>query len=279
MSILTNLKKLLSRNNGSELNDIEELLLKNNFGIDFTETFLKLLKSENISSANARDFFVRKIEDVFDKVDTQVRLSEVPPSVILFAGSNGSGKTTTIAKVANLFLKQKKSVELVAADTFRSGALEQLSEWAKRLDIPIVKQKEGSDAASVVFDGLTSAIANKIDIVIVDTAGRVETKKNLIGEILKIENVIEKKIGRKPDETIVVIDAFSGQNALAIIETFTKAINITGIAISKFDGSSAPGIIVPIAEKYHLPVKFIGTGEKIDDIEYFTVQRYIEKII
>jgi fused signal recognition particle receptor len=273
------LKNLLTRNNGNEFDDIEDLLLSNNFGVKFTDDFLELLKSRKVNSSNARDVFIEKIKETFGSVDSQVKLSKIRPSIFIFMGSNGSGKTTTIAKVANLFIREGKTVELVAGDTFRSAAVEQLTEWARKLNVPIVKQTEGSDAASVVFDGITSAINKEIDIVLIDTAGRVETKKNLIGEILKIEKVIEKKIKRKPDEAFIVIDAFSGQNALALIETFKNAISITGIAISKFDGSSAPGIIVPIVDKYHIPVKFIGTGEGINDIEYFDVDRYINKII
>jgi fused signal recognition particle receptor len=273
------LKKLLTRNDNKTLEDIEELLLTNNFGVEFTDNFIELLKSQKVNNANAKEFFIDKIKEIFQNVDSSINLSDTLPSVIVFVGSNGSGKTTTIAKVANLLVKSRKSVELVAADTFRSAATEQLTEWAKRIGVPIVKQNEGSDAASVVFDALTSAISKKIDVVLIDTAGRVETKRNLIGEMLKMESVIEKKIGRKPDETIAVIDAFSGQNALALIETFNNAIKITGIALSKFDGSSAPGIVVPLVEKYDIPVKFIGTGEGLDDIEYFNVDKYIEKII
>lgn len=279
MSILASLRNLLIRNNENELDDIEGLLLSSNFGVKFTDDFLELLKSRRINSSNAGDVFIEKMRETFESVDSEVNLSKTPPSVFVFIGSNGSGKTTTIAKIANLFIKEGKTVELVAGDTFRSAAVEQLTEWARKLNVPIVKQTEGSDAASVVFDGITSAINKKIDIVLIDTAGRVETKKNLIGEILKIEKVIEKKISRKPDEEVIVIDAFSGQNALALIETFKNAISITGIAISKFDGSSAPGIIVPIIDKYRIPVKFIGTGEGINDIEYFDVDRYINKII
>ncbi len=278
MSIFESLKKLLSRNS-CNLESIEEFLLSNNFGVQFTERFLHDIKEKKINEKNAKEAFVQRVRDTFSEVNTKINMSDNPPTVMLFIGSNGSGKTTTIAKIANLFKKKGKDVLLIAGDTFRSAATEQLSDWALRIGVPIVKQEEGSDAASIVFDGLTSALSKGINVALVDTAGRVETKKNLINEIVKIERVIEKKIGRKPDETLLVIDAFTGQNSFALIETFKNAIQITGIALSKFDGSSAPGIIVPLIEKYHIPVKFIGTGEGINDIEYFEVDKYINKIL
>jgi len=168
---------------------------------------------------------------------------------------------------------------LVAGDTFRAAAAEQLSKWANVLNIPIVKQKMGSDPGAVIFDGLESAVHKKMDVVLIDSAGRVETKKNLLMELSKIERIIEKKVGHTPDETLLIIDAYTGQNGLSQIEMFSGTVKITGIVLTKLDGSSSGGIVIPIVEKYRVPIKFIGVGENINDIEPFDAENYIRMLM
>ncbi len=276
MSLFEKFRKILKRKTDSTIDDIEEFLIENNFGIEFTERFLEELKENR--TKDPVGFLRRKIEDILDSVDTSLNL-DGHPLVFLFVGTNGSGKTTSIAKVAYFFKNQSKKVLLIAGDTFRAAAIEQLTKWADKLNVPIVKQQSGSDPASVVFDGLESALKKKVDVVLIDSAGRVETKKNLMNELSKLQRVIEKKIGRSANEVLLVLDAYTGQNAVEQVEVFTQAVNVTGIVLTKLDGSSSGGIIVPIIEKYKIPVKFIGVGEGIGDLKLFDKEFYINQLM
>jgi len=276
VSLFEKFKKILKRKTDSAIDDVEEFLIENNFGVEFTENFLEELKK-----SRAKDpvvFLKAKIEEILDSVDSSLNL-EGDPVVFLFVGTNGSGKTTSIAKVANFFKEQGKKVLLIAGDTFRAAAIEQLTKWADKLNVPIVKQQIGSDPASVVFDGLESALKRKVDVVLIDSAGRVETKKNLMNELSKLQRVIEKKIGCSANEVLLVLDAYTGQNAIEQIEVFSQAVNITGIVLTKLDGSSSGGIIIPIIEKYKIPVKFIGIGEGINDLRLFDKEFYIDQLM
>ncbi len=276
MSLFEKFRKILKRKTDSTIDDIEEFLIENNFGIEFTERFLEELKENR--TKDSVGFLRKKIEDILDSVDTSLNL-DGRPVVFLFVGTNGSGKTTSIAKVAYFFKNQGKKVLLIAGDTFRAAAIEQLTKWADKLNVPIVKQQSGSDPASVVFDGLESALKKKVDVVLIDSAGRVETKKNLMNELSKLQRVIEKKIGRSANEVLLVLDAYTGQNAVEQVEVFTQAVNVTGIVLTKLDGSSSGGIIVPIIEKYKIPVKFIGVGEGIGDLKLFDKEFYINQLM
>ncbi len=276
MSLFEKFRKILKRKTDSTIDDIEEFLIENNFGIEFTERFLEELKENR--TKDPVGFLRKKIEDILDSVDTSLNL-DGRPVVFLFVGTNGSGKTTSIAKVAYFFKNQGKKVLLIAGDTFRAAAIEQLTKWADKLNVPIVKQQSGSDPASVVFDGLESALKKKVDVVLIDSAGRVETKKNLMNELSKLQRVIEKKIGRSANEVLLVLDAYTGQNAVEQVEVFTQAVNVTGIVLTKLDGSSSGGIIVPIIEKYKIPVKFIGVGEGIGDLKLFDKEFYINQLM
>ncbi len=276
MSLFEKFRKILKRKTDSTIDDIEEFLIENNFGIEFTERFLEELKENR--TKDPVGFLRRKIEDILDSVDTSLNL-DGHPVVFLFVGTNGSGKTTSIAKVAYFFKNQGKKVLLIAGDTFRAAAIEQLTKLADKLNVPIVKQQSGSDPASVVFDGLESALKKKVDVVLIDSAGRVETKKNLMNELSKLQRVIEKKIGRSANEVLLVLDAYTGQNAVEQVEVFTQAVNVTGIVLTKLDGSSSGGIIVPIIEKYKIPVKFIGVGEGIGDLKLFDKEFYINQLM
>ncbi len=273
MSLFGRLRQILKKQSSEKIEDIEEFLIENNFGVEFTEKFLEDAKKNKVKDLEG--YLKEKILSVLSERDNTLNLQN-KPSVFLFVGTNGSGKTTSIAKIANLLKKQGKSVMLVAGDTFRAAASEQLAQWAERIGVPIVKQGEGSDPAAVVFDGITSALSKNIDVVLIDSAGRVETKKNLLNELSKIERVIEKKLGRKPDEVLIVLDAYTGQNGLAQMEMFSQAVHLTGVVLTKVDGSSSGGIAVPIVEKFGVPVKFMGTGEGINDIEFFDPERYLE---
>jgi len=270
-------RNFLSR--GERFEEMEEFLLSNNFGLEFTESLVKEVKEKKINAENFTEAFKDKVKDIVQKVDSSLHFRDIPPTVYLFIGSNGSGKTTTIAKIANLMKNKEKSVMIIAGDTFRSGAVEQLSKWASLLDVPIVKQKQGGDPASVVYDGIESGMSKKTDVILIDTAGRVETRKSLTEELKKIERVIVKKTGDKPAETLLVLDAYTGQSAVSQIEAYKDTVHITGIVLTKFDGSSSGGVVIPIIEKYKIPVKFLGTGESIDDLDVFSFDSYLNKIL
>ena len=200
------------------------------------------------------------------------------PAVITIIGVNGVGKTTTIGKLANFFKSQKKSVTLVAGDTFRAAASSQLNEWALRNKTRIIKHAEGADAAAVVFDGIASAKANKTDVLLVDTAGRLHTKTNLMAELRKIEKVTEREYPDANKYNFIVLDATTGQNALSQINAFAEYVKIDGIILTKLDGTAKGGVIVAIEKEYALPVVFVGTGETIDDLELFNPQEFVDNL-
>lgn len=278
MNLLKTLRSLIARKSSSSFEEIEEFLLSNNFGVDFASSFIDKAKKCDIDESSVRDFFVSELRNVFESVDPSIKFSKEPPSVFLFLGSNGSGKTTTVAKFGNLLRKEGKSVLLIAGDTFRAQATEQLEEWANKLKLPIVKASRGSDPASVVYDGIASAKNKNIDVVLVDTSGRVETKDNLIKEIVKVNRVIEKATGRPPDEVLLVLDSYTGLNALSQVEIFSNSLKITGFVLTKFDGSAPAGVLVPIVDKFKIPVKLLGMGESLTDLEYFSIEKYLSKL-
>ncbi|MEF3244767.1 MAG: signal recognition particle-docking protein FtsY [Caldisericaceae bacterium] len=273
MNILERLKNLISKKSVN-LDEVEEFLLSKNFGVRFTEEFISKFKKESIDYI---ELFKKTVKEAFVGLDTTVNLSKEPPTVFIFVGSNGSGKTTSIAKVAN-FYKQKgfKNILLIAGDTFRAGAIDQLSIWAERLGVDIMKGKPKADPASVIFDGLSKS--NNYDLILIDTSGRVETNENLLKELTKIEKVVLSKTNRI-NEVFLVMDSLTGLNLMEQVDTFTKAIKVTGIILTKFDTSSYPGVVIPITEKYKIPIKFIGTGEDINDLEEFSSDFYINKLI
>ncbi|MEA3313833.1 MAG: signal recognition particle-docking protein FtsY [Caldisericota bacterium] len=278
MKLLKTIKKIFEKNDSNSIENIEGFMLENNFGVEFTENFIEKIKEEKVTGKNIEETLKEDIKIILNNTNSKIQFSNSNPTVFLFVGTNGTGKTTSIAKLAHLYKNQGKKIMLVAGDTFRAAASKQLEIWANKLNIPAVMQKEGSDPGAVVFDGLNSAISKNIDILLIDSAGRVETKKNLLQELQKIERVIEKKIGRKPDETLLVLDAYTGQNGIAQIETFSSMVNISGIILTKIDGSSSGGIIIPIIQKYGIPVKFICTGENMEDIEQFNAEAFIEML-
>jgi fused signal recognition particle receptor len=210
--------------------------------------------------------------------DNRVHMREGGPTVIMVAGVNGTGKTTSIAKLAGRFKGEGKKVILAACDTFRAGAVNQLTIWSERLGVDIVKGQQGTDPASVAFDAVTAAMARKADVLIVDTAGRLHTQDHLMRELEKIVRVIKRQIPDAPHETLLVLDATTGQNAIQQAQQFKKLIQCTGIILTKLDGTAKGGAVIPIKQKLALPVKFIGVGEKLDDLEVFDADTYIEAL-
>ncbi len=230
----------------------------------------KLKKTEEVKSA--LKIVLKNI------IDTAAPIKIEYPAVITMVGVNGTGKTTTIGKLAKHFSKQQKEVVLVAADTFRAGAIEQLDAWAKQNKTRIITHEEGSDPAAVVFDGITSAKANKTDVLLIDTAGRLHTKTNLMHQLEKIGRVLEKEFEQANKYTFLVLDATVGQNAVNQLESFKEFINIDGIVLTKLDGTAKGGVVVGIAQQTLLPVIFVGVGEGIDDIEQFCSQDFVDNL-
>lgn len=259
-----------------KINTLEEILLKADIGPKVTSELIEKIKESNSKNIDmAINLLKDKLEDHL--IDNKINLSTDKLNIFLILGVNGVGKTTSIAKIANYYLKNNKKVLLAAADTFRAAAVEQLTKWANRLDVPIIKQKQHSDPASVVFDAIDSAKAKNVDILLIDTAGRLHNKANLIDELKKIEKVISKKesINKK---NILVLDATTGQNALSQAEAFNEAVGIDGIVLTKLDSLAKAGIVINIQKKLNIPIYFIGTGEKIDDIQLFEKKKFIENI-
>ena len=222
-------------------------------------------------------FLKKEIKKYWPESDRSIHFCDKPPTVIIVAGINGAGKTTSIAKLAYLFKQQGKKVCLAAADTFRAAAVEQLTVWADRLDVDIIKGS-GSDPAAVVYDACDAAIARNADVLLVDTAGRLHTQDNLMRELIKIRDVVAKKIPGAPHEVIQVLDATTGQNAINQAKAFQQAIDVTGIFLAKLDGTAKGGVVIAIRNEVNLPVKFIGIGEGYEDIEPFDPETFVEAL-
>ena len=218
------------------------------------------------------------MQKILDKVPNGLEL-KTKPAVILVVGVNGVGKTTSIGKIANNLRKQGKKVVVAAADTFRAAAVEQLEIWAKRADVDIVKRNEGSDPASVVYDAIKITKEKNADVLICDTAGRLHTKKYLMDELLKIGKVIEKELPDAEKETLMVIDSTTGQNAIIQVKAFKEVVPITGLILTKLDGTAKGGVVIGIVNENSIPVKFVGVGEKIDDMEVFNSKDFVDAII
>jgi len=287
-SILSGLKTLLSFNKEiSEefIDELETLLITADIGVNTVTKIIDKLRTAHKKG----EIKIEKKEDLFNFVENEIRTIfsdvnniklnlEPKPAVILVLGVNGSGKTTTIGKLANKFKEEGKKVIVAAADTFRAAAIEQLEVWAKRANVQLIKQMANSDPSAVVYDAINSAIAKKIDIVIIDTAGRLHTKSNLIEELKKIKKVIEKILPHPINEILLVFDATTGQNAINQAKIFNEAIGITGIVLTKIDGTAKGGIIIPIKQELNIPVKLVGTGEKIDDLDEFNIDEYVKSL-
>lgn len=240
-------------------------------GVATTEELLSYIKGGDYSQLK------NKIIEILSPAEG-LKVSAVPPTVYLFLGVNGTGKTTTIAKLAYRLKKQGKDSLLVAGDTFRAAAAEQLEEWGRRIGVEVIRQSEGADPAAVVFDAIAAGKARGVPFILVDTAGRLHTKVNLIEELKKINRVIEKQLGRKPDESLLVLDATVGQNAIQQARVFLEACDVTGIVLCKYDGTAKGGAIIPIRKELGIPIKLLGTGEKLEDLVDFDPVAFTEAL-
>ena len=280
---LSALSKKYKAVNSSYFEELEEILIESDVGISLTlkiiEEVLDESKAKKITDpTEINELLVDKLFVGYAEkgdIDNDIQFVNDGPTVLLVVGVNGVGKTTTIAKLAYRYLNQGKKVMLAAADTFRAGAIEQLTEWANRLKIEIVTGKAESDPASVAYDGAKRAKEKGIDLLIVDTAGRLQTKQNLMAELAKIKRVISKEIPNGPHETFLIIDATTGQNGVVQAKAFAEVTSLTGVVITKMDGTSKGGIILAIRDELGVPVRFIGLGEKMDDLQEFDLDKYL----
>jgi fused signal recognition particle receptor len=260
------------------LEEIEEILIAGDVGIetslDLVDKIKQRVKSDKYETSDELEFLIR--EEIKDNLISPEFKDSDGLKIILVVGVNGTGKTTSIAKLAYKYKNEGKSVLLAAADTFRAAAIEQLSIWADRVDCDIIKHQDGADPSAVVFDAISAAQARSVDYLIIDTAGRLHTKSNLMLELNKIFRVIQKRIPEAPDQVILVLDASTGQNAINQAKEFQQAARVDSIFLSKLDGTAKGGVVLAITKELQIPVKFIGTGEKIDDMEEFDPGSFVE---
>jgi fused signal recognition particle receptor len=261
--------------------DLEAILIGSDMGVQTTEQIIDEVRAKcKKSHIKTQEEFSNILKETILDILNQGKTPEQKyPMAILVIGVNGVGKTTSIGKMANYYKSQKKDVMLVAGDTFRAAATNQLDEWANRAKVKIVKQGEGADSASVVFDGLTSAKAKGVDVVLIDTAGRLHVKENLMEELKKIDRVVDKTWKEVNYKKYIVLDATTGQNALSQVKYFNEAVGIDGIILTKLDGTSKGGIVIPIVNELHVPVVFVGVGEGIDDLQPFDAKAFADAII
>ena len=268
--------------NDDYFDELESILIKADIGVNTTYKFLdklkKRVKEEKIEDAEVlREIIIDELFMIYvdgDSLTDKINIQKEGPTVILMVGVNGVGKTTTIGKLANIYHNQGHKVMLIGADTFRAGAVPQLEEWAKRTNSCFCG-KENVDPSSVIYDGLEKALKENCDLILIDTAGRLQNKVNLMNELEKVNKVIGKIIPNAPHETLLVIDATTGQNGISQAESFKEITNITGIVLTKLDGTAKGGIVLAIKEEVKLPVKFIGLGEGINDLKSFDIEEYI----
>ena len=267
------------------LDDLEEVLITSDVGVDTTLKIIdriekRVAKDKYLGTSELNKILREEIAGLLaeNENDNALKFTHetTKPYVIMVVGVNGVGKTTTIGKLAHKYKNEGKKVMLGAADTFRAAAIDQLQIWADRVNIPIIKQKMGSDPASVVFDTLHSAVANDVDIVLIDTAGRLHNKINLMNELTKIKNVMRKIIPEAPHEILLVLDGSTGQNAFEQAKQFTKATEVNALAVTKLDGTAKGGVVIGISDQFQIPVKYIGVGEKIEDLQEFDKNEFVD---
>ena len=264
------------------LEELEEALIMSDVGANTSVTIINNLrervKKENIKDEQGvREALRKEIQEIFDATDNTLKL-ETKPAVILVVGVNGVGKTTSIGKIANRLKKDGKKVVVAAADTFRAAAVEQLEIWANRVGCDIVKREEGVDPASVVYDAIKITKEKNADVLICDTAGRLHNKKYLMDELIKIKKVIDKELPDSSEEVLMVLDATTGQNAISQVQAFKETVDITGIVLTKLDGTAKGGIAIAIQSELGIPVKYIGIGEKIEDLQKFDADSFVNAL-
>ena len=268
---------------GETLTRLEDIMLESDFGPATTEKLIEVVraswkKGEITEEQEIRDFLCRHIVAMWPDSDRRIRFAESGPTVILMTGINGSGKTTSVAKLAKHLTDQGKSVILGACDTFRAAAVEQLTIWSQRTGVQIVKHEQGADPGAVAYDACEAAVARKADVLLIDTAGRLHTQTHLMRELGKIQKVVQRKIPGAPHEVLIVLDATIGQNAIIQAQQFSQHVDVSGIFLAKLDGSAKGGIIVGIRDQLNVPVKFVGLGETPDDIEPFDPDLFVSAL-
>ena len=256
---------------------LEELLISADVGVAASERIIASVRGRTREGASLRDLVKREIIAIFDAVPRPVQAAATP-TVTLIVGVNGTGKTTTVGKLANLLKSEGKHPLICAADTFRAAAVEQLEIWAGRAGVEMVRAKDGADPAAVVFDAISSAKAKHRDPVLVDTAGRLHTRVNLMNELDKIRRVAAREVPGAPHEVLLVLDATTGQNGLTQAREFTKSAGVTGLVLTKLDGTAKGGVVTAIAKELKLPIRFVGVGEKMDDLIEFSAEDFVESL-
>ncbi|MDE5724820.1 MAG: signal recognition particle-docking protein FtsY [Duncaniella sp.] len=271
------------------LDNLEEVFVTSDVGVDTTLRIIdriqkRVARDKYVGSSELNRLLCEEISEMLAENDNTSSLPDFSlpegnrPHVIMVVGVNGVGKTTTIGKMAAQFKNAGNKVMLGAADTFRAAAIEQLEEWGRRAGVPVVKQKIGADPASVAFDTLQSAIANDVDVVIIDTAGRLHNKKGLMDELTKVRNVMQKLVPDAPHEVLLVLDGSTGQNAFEQAKQFVAATQVNELAITKLDGTAKGGVVIGISDQFNIPVKYIGLGEKIEDLQVFDKRAFVESL-
>ncbi len=297
MGLFSKLKSVLTKTRDGLSSKLNALFSKDKIGEDFYEELEDILISADVSvkttmeiveeirdtaikeKCKDKDYVINLLKsELFDTINYADALEFKSPAVIMVVGVNGVGKTTTIGKLANKLVKEKKSVTIAAADTFRAAAADQLSVWADRAKVRIIKSEEGSDASAVVFDAIGSAKARNTDVLIIDTAGRLHVKANLMEELKKMDRVVKREYPQANFYKLIVLDATTGQNAYNQVEVFRQAVGIDGIILTKLDGTAKGGFIISLSYELEVPVCYVGTGEKIDDIEEFDAKEFVDSL-
>ena len=265
------------------LEELEEKLIMSDVGMTATgeiieELRIRIKQDKIVESDKVVEILKEQLEKILSKEDNKLNI-ETSPAAILMVGVNGAGKTTSIGKIANRLRQQGKKVLVVAADTYRAAAVEQVEEWAKRANVDIIKGQENADPSSVIFTGCKKAKDEHYDVVICDTAGRLQSKKSLMDELEKMNKVIDRELPNSSKETLLVLDGSTGQNAISQLKAFKEATGVTGVIITKLDGTSKGGVIIKLAKDENVAIKFIGIGEKIDDMEEFNARDFVNAII
>jgi fused signal recognition particle receptor len=272
-------KKMIDEN---VLESLEELLITSDIGFQTSLDLIEGIKKKSGSISEKAELKDILREEIISLINPSLHLRETPvskPHVIMVVGVNGVGKTTTIGKLASQYTVTGRKVLIAASDTFRAAATEQISIWAKKADAQIVHHKEHSDPAAVAYDSIEAALARDVDVVLIDTAGRLHTNTNLMEELKKIKRSISKKLNNAPHEILLVLDATTGQNALSQVELFNEALHISGIALTKLDGTAKGGIVISICHKFNIPLQYIGIGEKIEDLQPFDPETFVKAIL
>jgi fused signal recognition particle receptor len=263
--------------------DMEEILISADIGVDTSlwliERVRKLAKEQRVTDAEALPPLLQQaMEEALADCDTSMRTASEGPTLYLFVGVNGVGKTTTIGKLAHRYLQEGKKVIMAAGDTFRAAAIEQLVEWGNRVGCDVVRHTQGSDPAAVVYDAIVAAKSRGIDIILCDTAGRLHNKANLMAELAKIRKVVAREMPDAPHEVLLVVDGTTGQNAVHQAEAFKEVVQVTGLVVTKLDGTAKGGVLLPIVREHGIPVKWVGLGEGMDDLEPFSASSYAQAV-